>query len=218
MRILHQTLAMVALVVLVIQPVRIGYARWIETRTPGRDAEIRSVQAQILSIGSLDDLTARHEALRKQADELRRSLSGGPSADSLSQLDREPFRSESLYEGAITTWEASASELRQCRFYWFVALGMCSLGLALYKMVNRWLGTTLLIAAFVEFTYWTSPSAFIWSRVQEVDRLLTSQFVLSIISLLLLLLTIVILKTFQQGRIEGSFDDRPTDEHAQNAG
>ena len=61
LRLLHQAFAVVALIVLVIQPVRIGYARWIEPRTPGRDAAIRSVQADILSIGSLDDLIARHE-------------------------------------------------------------------------------------------------------------------------------------------------------------
>jgi len=96
-------------------------------------------------------------------------------------------------------------------------LGIFALSLALYKTVNRWLWTALLIAAFVEFIYWTSPSTFIWSRVQEVDRLLTSQLVLSIISLLLLLLTIATLKVFQQERIESSFDDRPNNEHAGNA-
>jgi len=80
MRVLHQTLAVIALVILVIQPARISYARWIEPRTPGRDRETRSVQTQILLVGSLDDLVARQEALRKQAAELRRSQSGSPSS------------------------------------------------------------------------------------------------------------------------------------------
>jgi hypothetical protein len=201
MKSLHKALAMVALVILVIQPVRIGYARWIEARTPGDGAEARFVQKQILSVDGLDDLIARHEALRKQADELRSLQSGDPSGNSLGQLDREPFRSESLYRGAVTTWEASVSNLRQCRFYWFAALGIWSVGLALYKLLNRWLGTTLLIAAFVEFIYWTSPYTSVWSRVQEFDRLLTNQFLLSLASLLLLLLTIVVLQTFHQDRV-----------------
>jgi len=191
---------MAALIVLVIQPVRIGYARWIEARTPGRDPATQAVQAQILSVQNLDDLIARHAALRKQADEVRKSQPGAPVADSLSQLDREPFRSESLYDGAITSWHTSAAALRECRFYWFVALGIWAIGLALYRLVSRWLGAALLIAAFLEFIYWTSPAASIWSRVQEVDRLLTTQFVFSIVSLLLLLLTIGVLNTFQPER------------------
>src|SRR5262245_21845136 len=109
LRLLHQAFAVVALVVLVIQPVRIGYARWIAPRTPGRDAAIQSVQAEILLADRLDDLIARHETLRKQADELRGQQSGDLGSDLLRHLDREPFRSENLYDGAITAWEASAT-------------------------------------------------------------------------------------------------------------
>jgi hypothetical protein len=55
--------------------------------------------------------------------------------------------------------------------------------------MNRWFGLTLLIAAFAEFIYWTSPT-FLGANTREFDRLLGNKVAFSVVSLILLMAVI----------------------------
>jgi len=76
-----------------------------------------------------------------------------------------------------------SNKLRELRFYWAVGFVVFLLGLAIYRRINRWLGTALLIVAFFEFIYWTSDESILysWARIQEFNRFLTNEFAFLII-------------------------------------
>jgi hypothetical protein len=65
--------------------------------------------------------------------------------------------------------------------------------------MSRWLGFTLLIAAFIEFIYWTSPT-FLGANTREFDRLLGNKLALSVLSLVLLMAVIWLNRIFLEER------------------
>jgi hypothetical protein len=63
-----------------------------------------------------------------------------------------------------------------------VALALC--GIVVYAKGKQWAGTILLIIAFSEIIYWTTPT-FLGGGIQEFNRLVTYKLALSILSILL---------------------------------
>ena len=192
MKPLLKTLAILACVALVVQTVRHAYMLWFEPRGSVLDKYDQPVKSEIGGAASLDELLRQYDPVRKQVDELSKTSSTPP----YEQTQKEPFRTEQALHLAISEWEEKSKEIRAIRLYCLVAAVLFLLGLFAYKKINRWLGISLLIAAFSEFIYWTSPT-FI-GATREFDRLLVNKLVLSIVALALLAGAIWFLNIFAE--------------------
>jgi hypothetical protein len=192
MKPLLKTLAILAFVALVVQTVRHAYMLWFEPRGSVLDKYDQPVKSEIGNAASLDELLRRYDPVRKQVDELSKTS----SSPAYEQAQKEPFKTEQTLRQAVSEWEEKSKEIRAIRLYCLVAAVLFMLGMLAYKKLNRWLGISLLIAAFSEFIYWTSPT-FIGST-REVDRLLANKLVLSIVSLVLLVGAIWFLDIFTE--------------------
>ena len=197
MKPLLKTLAILAFVGLVVQTVRHAYTLWFEPRGSVLDKYDQPVKSEIGSAASLDELLRRYDPVRRQVDELSKTS----SSPAYEQAQKEPFKTEQTLRQAISEWEEKSKEIRAIRLYCLVAAVLFVLGLFAYKKLNRWLGISLLIAAFSEFIYWTSPT-FI-GATREVDRLLANKLALSVVSLVLLVAAIWFLDIFAE-REQGS--------------
>jgi len=193
---LQKTLAIIAFLVLASQTVRHAYLRWIEPRASVLDKYDRPLKDEITSASSLDELLRRYDPVRKQADAARQELSkAGKQPTYGDERGLEPYKSEYALHEAITEWEKRSKEIHEVRFFWLAGLGFLAVGLVTYRKVNRWLGLVLLIVAFAEFIYWTSPT-FLGVNTREFDRLLENKLTFSVISLALLLAVIWLNKIF----------------------
>ena len=192
MKPLLKTLAIVAFVSLLAQTVRHAYMLWFEPRGSVLDKYDQPVKSEIASAVSLDELLRRYDPVRKQVDELSKTS----SAPAYEQAQKEPYKTEQTLRQAIVEWEEKSKEIRAIRLYCLVAAALFVMGLLAYKKLNRWLGITLLIAAFAEFIYWTSPT-FI-GPTREFDRLLANKLALSIVSLMFLVGAIWLLDIFAE--------------------
>jgi len=192
MKPLLKTLAIVAFVSLLAQTVRHAYMLWFEPRGSVLDKYDQPVKSEIASAVSLDELLRRYDPVRKQVDELSKTS----SAPAYEQAQKEPYKTEQTLRQAIVEWEEKSKEIRAIRLYCLVAAALFVMGLLAYKKLNRWLGITLLIAAFAEFIYWTSPT-FI-GPTREFDRLLANKLALSIVSLMFLVGAIWLLNIFAE--------------------
>ena len=187
-----KTLAIVAFVSLLVQTVRHAYMLWFEPRGSLLDKYDQPVKSEIASAVSLDELLRRYDPVRKQVDELSKTS----SRPAYEQAQKEPYKTEQTLRQAIVEWEEKSKEIRAIRLYSLVAALLFVMGLLVYKKLNRWLGITLLIAAFAEFIYWTSPT-FI-GPTREFDRLLANKLALSIVSLVFLIGAIWFLDIFAE--------------------
>jgi len=186
---LQKTLAILAFVILVSQTIRHAYLLWLDPRTSVLDKYDRPLQDEITKAQSLDELLRRYEPIRKQADEARQQMSKQGKTPGFEERGVEPFKSESALHEAITEWERRAKEIHEVRFYWLIGLAFFVLGAFFYRKISRWGGISLLIAAFTEFIYWTSPT-FFGMNTREFDRLLVNKLILSVVSFVLLLIAI----------------------------
>lgn len=190
MKALERTLAILAFLILVSQTVRHAYLLWLEPRTSVLDRYDQPLKEQITNAKALNELLLRYDPVRKQADAARQELSKSGKRLSFSEeQELEPYKSEIALRVAIKDWEDRSQEIYQIRFYCLVAFVLFILGAIIYQKRNRWLGLALLIAAFTEFIYWTSPT-FLGANTHEFDRLLVNKLVLSIVVFLLLLIAI----------------------------
>jgi hypothetical protein len=192
MKPLLKTLAIVAFVSLLVQTVRHAYMLWFEPRGSVLDKYDQPVKSEIASAVSLDELLRRYDPVRKQVDELSKTS----SRPAYEQAQKEPYKTEQTLRQAIVEWEEKSKEIRAIRLYCLVAAVLFVMGLLACKKLNRWLGITLLIAAFAEFIYWTSPT-FI-GPTREFDRLLANKLALSIVSLVFLVGAIWFLDIFAE--------------------
>ena len=197
MNALQKTLAIVAFLALASQTVRHAYRLWVEPRGSALDKYDRPLKDEIASANSLDELLRRYDKVRKEADAKRQEREKQDAKDRpyVNELQTEPFKSEHALHDAITAWEKESQEITELRFYWLMGFIFLIAGLLIYKRASRWLGLTLLIVAFSEFIYWTSPT--IWgSGIREFDRLLLNKLAFSLISLLLLIVVIWLNRIF----------------------
>ena len=199
MRALQKTLAIVAFLILAPQTLRHAYMLWLEPRGSVLDKYDQPVKGQITASSSLDELLRRYDSVRKQVDKAKEELSRERKSLAYNEtLDFEPYKSERLLKDAIQEWEKRSKEIHALRLYWIAGCVFLVLGLLSYRKVNRWLGLTLLIAAFSEFIYWTSPTFF--GDTREFDRLLGYKLALSAVSLVLLIAVIWFLHIFAENR------------------
>jgi len=172
---------------------------WLEPRGSVLDKYDQPVKGQITASSSLDELLRRYDSVRKQVDKAKEELSRERKSLAYNEtLDFEPYKSERLLKDAIQEWEKRSKEIHALRLYWIAGCVFLVLGLLSYRKVNRWLGLTLLIAAFSEFIYWTSPTFF--GDTREFDRLLGYKLALSAVSLVLLITVIWFLQIFAENR------------------
>ncbi|HEV7675343.1 MAG TPA: hypothetical protein VGQ12_12500 [Candidatus Angelobacter sp.] len=190
MNALQKTLAIIAFLILASQTIRHAYVRWIEPRTSVLDKFDNPLQDEIQNAASLDALMRRYDPVRKQVDEAKQELSkAGKQLTYGEERNLEPYKSEHELHEAIIEWEKKSKEIHELRFFWLVGFVLFAVGLVIYKKLNRWFGLTLLMAAFVEFIYWTSPT-FLGVNTREFDRLLGNKLAFSAISLVLLVAVI----------------------------
>jgi hypothetical protein len=184
---LQKTLAIIAFLILASQTIRHAYLRWIEPRSSVLDKYDKPLHDEITKAASLDELVRRYDPVRQQVDAARQELSkAGKKLTYDEEKDLEPYKSEQALHEAVTEWEAKSQEIHEIRFFWLVGFAFFAVGLVIYKKLNRWFGLTLLIVAFIEFIYWTSPT-FLGANTREFDRLLENKVAFSVISLALLL-------------------------------
>ena len=196
MKPLLKTLAILACLCLIVQMVRHAYLLWLEPRSSVLDRYDKPLKDEISSAKSLDELVRLYDPIRKKADTIRAQQLAGDASVIFGEYD-EPFRSERQLKEAIESWERRAKEVRELRFYWLVGLVLGALGLMSYFRTNRWVGLTLLIAAFSEFIYWTSPT-FLGPTTREFDRLLLNKLIFSALSLMLAAVVIRLLHIFRE--------------------
>jgi hypothetical protein len=197
---LHRTLAILACLFLVVQTVRHAYLLWLEPRTSVLD-KYEPLKDEIAAAASIDELVRRYDVAHKDAERVREqrraAAAAGAHVDSPYEQDAEPFKSESMFREAIRGWEDRSKEIHSLRFYWIVGVVLAALGVAAYRRLNRWLGTTLLIVGFCEIIYWTTPTLFNFGgSARECERLLVNKFALSVVSLALLSLVLHQLRVF----------------------
>lgn len=186
MNALLKTLAIAAFLALVSQTVRHAYILWLQPRASVLDKYDRPLRDEITSANSLDELVRRYDPIRKQVDQSRQERDKAGKDSRLGvDVDVEPFKSERALSDAIKEWEDRGKEIRELKFYWTIGFAFFVLGLVCYKKLNRWAGVTLVIAAFSEFIYWTSPT-FLGGGMREFDRLLEYKLAFSLVSLVLL--------------------------------
>jgi hypothetical protein len=185
---LQKTLAIIAMLALVSQSVRHAYRLWLEPRGSVLDKYDQPLKSDIEKASSLEELLSRYDKVRKEADEKRqeRLKATGKDVPYAEEQQSEPYKTERALHDAITDWEKKSGEIHDLRFFWFSGFVLFVLGVVIYKRSNRWFGLTLLIAAFSEFIYWTSPTLFSPGG-HEYDRLLANKLAFSVVSLLLLL-------------------------------
>jgi hypothetical protein len=185
---LQKVLAIAAFLILVPQTVRHAYMLWLQPRGSVLDKYDQPAKSQISSATSLDELLQRYDPVRKEVDQKKEELAKAGKEVAWNDAT-EPYKSERMLHDAINEWEEKSREIHELRFYWFVGLALLAAGAFIYGKLNQWLGLTILITAFSEFIYWTSP-AFFGPGTHEVDLLLANKLVLSAVSLVLLLAVI----------------------------
>ena len=195
---LLRTLAIVASFFLVVQTIRHAYVLWLEPRTSVLDGFDRPLKDEIAAARSLDVLMKRYEPVRREVDRVKAERR---AADPKAEFngEEEPFKSEAALREAITGWEQRAKELHSLWFYWLIGAAIATIGVAVFRRVNRWVGVSLLIIGFSEIIYWTTPS-FFGGGVQEFDRLVATKLALSVVSLAMLVFAIQLVGPFRESR------------------
>jgi hypothetical protein len=188
MKVLQRTLFVVTALVLFTQTVRHIYVRYLEPTGSVLDRYEPPVTADIKKANSLDELIRLYDEAYnkvKAAEAESKEQPKDPTVVS-GHTEEEPYKSERLLREGIRDFESKSKEVFELRYFWFSGLVFLIIGVFCYKKGSPWLGLTLLIAAFSEMIWATSPS-FRGGSQTEFDRLLTNKIIFSSISLVLLL-------------------------------
>lgn len=141
-------------------------------------AELDPAKATISETTSQDELVAKY----KQAQAKVVEWNEGKSQMEIRQAqygEEEPHLSARLLREAIEAREREARQLREVHFYWWCGAACLVVGIGCWRGLDRWLGVGLLIVAFVEMLYWTSPELRLWSAGGEFRRLVQWKLVYS---------------------------------------
>lgn len=194
MNALLKVLAILGFLILTTQTVRHGYQLWISPRTSMLD-RYEPLKGEISAATSLDELVQRYDKVHKEAEQARQARARDTSGTT-PDFSAEPYKSETALQAAIRDWEEKSSELRELRFYWSMGVVLAAVGLWIYRKGSRWFGLVLMIAGITEIIYATCPS--LLGATREFDRLLVNKFVLSAISLALMIWIIRFLGIFTE--------------------
>lgn len=195
MKTLQKVLAIIAILILFTQTVRHIYVHWIQPRQSVLDKYEQPLKDDIKKAQSIDELVLKYDEVHKKV-QVEKAKKLKPSLSYSERTEIEPYKSESALREAIRSWEAKSKEINALKFYWFCGLFFLVLGVVFYKKFNRWLGLTLLITAFSEMIYWTSPT-FFGSETREFDRLLSYKIFFSLLSLVLLFSVVWLNRIFE---------------------
>jgi hypothetical protein len=190
MRILRITLFMIAFVILTSQTFRHAYVRWLEPRGSVLDKYETHTEQQITMAKSLDELVTLFDSAHTKVLEYEKA--NPPKVDTEPRRypgDAEPYKTESSLRDAIKDWEQKSKEIHELWHFWIAGVLAFVIGSFLTLKSDRWSGMALLILAFAEMIWSTSPTFRSIGAQPEFDRLLVHKFVLSVISLILLLAT-----------------------------
>jgi len=187
---LRITLFVIALVTLASQTFRHAYVRWLEPRTSVLDKYGTQTEQQILAAKSLQELVALYDAARtkmKDYEKAHPGVSGEPSFQPSSEYVKLTRDEESL-KNAINEWEQKSKDVHELWHFWIAGMVAFLIGSFASLRGDRWVGIALLILAFSEMVYATSPTFRSMGAQPEVDHLLVLKFILSVVSLILLFL------------------------------
>lgn len=149
-------------------------------------AKLDPVKAEISETTSQEQLVTNYQ----QAQAKVAAWNEGKAAEEIRQAtygDQEPHHSAELLREAIEAREQQARQLREVHFYWWTGMGCLVLAIGCWYRVDRWLGVGLLMVAFTEMLYWTSPEFRLWSAGDEFSRLVSWKLIYSVGTLAVLL-------------------------------
>jgi len=189
MKPLRITLFVIAFVALASQTFRHAYVRWLEPRASVLDKYNTQTEKQITTAKSLDELVALYDAAHAKVEQ-EKAKTAQTEKDEMHRInaDIEPYKSESTLKRAINEWEEKAKELTELWRFWLAGVVAFFVGVWMMRRSDGWIGVSLVILAFSEMVWATSPSFRSFGGAQpEFDRLLVHKFGLSLSSLALLL-------------------------------
>jgi len=185
LRVVLVILGIYALLHVTTQSLRHLFVVFVEPRTSVL-TELESVKLQIAETESLDQLVKQYEAANLKVNQWNE----GKTEEEIRKNEyrnEEPHHSAELYREAIERWEFRQRKLYELHFFWWSGIACLVAGIGCWRRLNPWLGTALLIVAFGEMIYWTTPEIRIWSDNDEFVRLVAWKLVYSIATLAILL-------------------------------
>jgi hypothetical protein len=188
---LRITLFVIAFVILASQAFRHAYVRWMEPRTSVLDKYNGETEQQIMSAKSLPELLSLYDAAHSRLKDYEKSHpeeAGKREYQRTGEYARLSSDQTSV-RNAIQEWERKSKDLHELWYFWLFGIFAFLLGSFVTLRSDRWVGIALLILAFSEMVWATSPSLRSFGAQPEFDRLLVHKLVLTVASLLLLLLT-----------------------------
>ena len=180
-------LFVIAFLIIGSQTFRHAYVRWLEPRGSVLDRYAASGEKQAASAKSLEELAALYDQAHKKVEEYEKAHPVEPE-DRYKLAGTEPYKSEAALENAIKDWEEKNKEVHEMWHFWIFGVLLLGLGWFVTFRGDRWVALGVVVLAFCEMVYATSPSLRnMFGSPAEFDRLLTQKFILSLVTFALLL-------------------------------
>ena len=184
MRGVQITFFMLAIFTLSTQMVHYTYKRF---NLPSTSVLDKKVDSEIVNINSLDALHKRF----KKAEIAVKAFEKTKNSAELKRVNKyreQVYVTQRKLRNAIKTWEGNARKRKKMIFYWFGGLFLFMLGIAIYYFRKLWVGLSFIIAGVSEMIWWSSPSFSYTGSTSRLAHLLTTQLVLTVASMAIVLL------------------------------
>ena len=199
MKATRTALFVIAFLIIGSQTFRHAYVRWLEPRGSVLDKYAAAGEKQAASAKSLEELAALYDQAHKKVEEYEKTHPLDPE-DRYKVTGTEPYKSEAALEAAIKDWEEKDKEVHEMWHFWVFGVLLLALGGWVTFRGDRWVALGVVILAFCEMVYGTSPSLRnMFGSPAEFDHLLTQKFILSLVTFALLLVA---------WRLSGALDAR----------
>lgn len=190
-----KTLFIIGMITLITQTVRHAYLRWFDTREPSRNMYNESISEDTGK--SLDELLQKYDESSRKVKEYE-SNKANPIIPYGERNEVEPYKSVYSLNELLDKHKEHERRIFEVRFFWVSGFALLLIGFACYRRVNIWIGLSLIITAFIEMIAYTSSSGFYY-QYAESNTLLTNEFVFSLVTLILLIITAF--------RLEGTLEE-----------
>lgn len=175
----------VAITVLTAQTVRHAYLLWFQPQRSVLEKYNPAAQSKIKNADSLEALEQEYALAKEKVTKADEEIK--ESGRKVNRYNEEPFKTEISLKTAINQWERRSEEIGKARFSWFCGLGIVLAGLLLtFKW--QWLGLSFIVSGLAQMIWWVSPSFSFNEASAEYQRMLQNKFILSLITLVLILL------------------------------
>jgi len=178
---LFKILFVIAFSFIAVHSIRLIYGVWLEPTGSVLDKYDDKTEAQVKEAESLEELEALYVEARREVEDLEASSEDLEDLEPYQRQQREPYKSEAFLEGSIRRWEQQSRALFELRVYWAIGFVLMLLGLLAFRSVNPWLGLALLVVAFSEMIYWSSPPYFS-PGLAEYERLINNKLTFALIT------------------------------------